>query len=367
MTSPSPSSARESADSRPSAVKAPADRSSRKWISARIAELDAVEDYAEIIRLSMTFQHSGFFFDWIAAQSMPRFSTTPSAPAIYRGGKGKLMATSDRRLHDTANHAMVWGDYGVDSPEAAYSIDMVNALHAKYAKEYPAAFADDELWAYVVAWDVCGLSVTLNRCLGLPHPDEKARTALAIFGVEVVRRLTYVDGTPLPEKFPHLMTYTYDDWVDCLNAYESRTWPYSHDAAMCAQTVLQFFERRFPAPLRPFGRALVTSFWYDGLLAGNGVKPPSAPMRWLACAYLKVLMSIGPLLPDSKESWAEHQKRLEAETGKPMTHVLKVVQNARRPAGGCPAGFTSENPAAGNPAAGNPAAGNPAAGTNATG
>lgn len=326
---------------RPAADAPTDDRSARRWISRRIAQLDPETDYAEIVRLHMSFQIDDFFGDWVAAQSMPRFATSPSAPAIYRGGTGKLIKTSGRRLHDTGNHAFVWAEFGIDSPETRRSMDMINALHAKYAAEYPSAFDDPDLWMYVLSWEVCGVSATLTRYLGLPEPDEKVKRAMAAFGARLTELFVYIDGRTLAEAVP--VPSTYEEWVAALDHYESRQWPYSDEAARCAEAVLGHFEQRFPRPLRRFGRALVTSFWYDGLLAGNGVKPPGRVTRWIARSYIKARLIAGAIRPDSKESWVEHESRVAAESGEPVTHVLRVALGggARRdaaPAAGAPAG-----------------------------
>lgn len=312
------------------------DRSSRRWIRKRIEQLDPVEDYGEIIRLSSVFLLDEFIGDWAAAQSMPRFATSPSAPAIYRNGKGKLMTSSGPRLHDTGNHSFVWAEFGAESPEAQRSIDMVNALHTKYEKVYPSAFDDPDLWVYVMAWMVCGISATLNRYLGFPLPDEKVRIATTIHGRKVAERFVDSKGTTVAEMMPKIDAY--EDWVTCLNQYEGRVWEYSDEAAKCARAVLGHWEGRFPRPLRPFGRALVTSFWYEGLFIGNGVKPPNRALRWCARTYMKVVFAVSALRADSKESWAENQRRRSAETGEPVTHVLKVTQGVAARSG-CPASY----------------------------
>ncbi|MCW8379727.1 hypothetical protein [Streptomyces justiciae] len=314
------------------------DRSSRRWIRRRLGQLDPRKDFAEIFRLNTVFQVNGFMSDWVGAQTMPRFATTPSAPAIYRGGKGKLMLTSDRRLHDTGNHALVWAEYGLDAPQSKHSVDMVNALHTKYAQEYPDAFDDPEPWIYVLGYEICGVYMILNDYLGYPLPDEKSRTAAVLFGKKLAEMVVMDDGRFLTEIISGMDDW--DDWVAVVREYESRIWPYSHEAAMCAAAAIGNFQKRFPGPLRPFGRALVTSFWYEGMYPGAGVERPGRLMRWAATAFMKSLMAVAPLLPDSKESWAEKQQRLYAEKGRPMAHVLKVTQGAAGAGtGGCPVGF----------------------------
>lgn len=347
-----PEQAEQSSEIGASAVatsrRPPDDRSSRRWIRERIDQLDPVKDYAEIIRLSISFYLAPMSVDWVFALSMPRFNIGPSGAAIFRGGQGKLLTNSDRRYDDTDDHFLVWIEYGPESPEVKRSLDIINALHAKWWKEYPAEFNDLDLWTYVLAWEICGTSTIFSEYLGLPEPSEKEKIAKVVFGKKLAELFTYVDGRPLSEVIPPLDTY--EDWVAFLHEYESRPWEYNAESAACLAQVVETFEKRFPVPdfvrpvVRPFARALVTSFWHDGMFASSDVKRPSRFMSWAARAYMKFGISLGGVMPDPKESLSEKLRRESAETGKPLRPILKATQvRADAGAARCPMGFGDQD------------------------
>lgn len=310
------------------------DRSSRRWISKRIESLDPVRDYAEIVKLSTIFRMNPFMGEWAFAVTMPRFSTGPSAPAISRDGKGKLLLKHDRRVDDTVTHFLVWAEHGPESPQARRSVDLINLLHAKWYKEYPAEFEDPDLWMYVIAWEVCG-TISLFTALGLPEPSEKEKIALNIFGQKLAELFVYIDGRPLPEIGP--MPGSYDEWMAFLHKYEAQPWTYNASSEQCAITVLENFEKRFPRRLRSFGRALATSFWHKGMFDCNHVKPPSRVMRWAARTFMKTMLLAGGLMPDPKESYPERLRREAGEKGVPLNPVMRATQ--------CPMGFGRGNTA----------------------
>ncbi|MCW8379702.1 hypothetical protein [Streptomyces justiciae] len=305
-------------------------------------QLDPVRDHAEIIRLSISFYLSPMAVDWVFALSMPRFNIGPSGAAIFRGGKGKLLMNSDRRYDDTDDHFLVWIEYGPDSPQVKRSLDIINALHAKWSKEYPAEFDDLDLWLYVLAWEICGTSSIFTEYLGLPEPSEKEKIAKVVFGKKLAELFVYVDGRPLSEVIPASLE-TYEDWVAYLHEYESRPWEYNAESAACLAQVVETFEKRFPMPLpRSFVRALATSFWHDGMFGCCDIERPGRLMSWAARMFMRVGILMGRILPDPKESLTEKLRRESAETGKPLRAVLKATQVPSPSQGStarCPMGF----------------------------
>lgn len=312
-------------------------------------QLDPVEDYAEVMKLNTSFSLTPGAVDWAFAQSMPRFNLGPSGAAIFRGGKGKLVTTPDRRCDDTDDHFLVWIEYGPESPQVRKSIDIINALHAKWWKEYPAEFDDLDLWTYVLAWEICGTTRLFTEVLGLPEPSEKVKTASVVFGKKLASLFTYIDGRPLSEVIPPLDTY--EEWVAFLEEYESRDWEYNPDTAACLAQVVDIYERRF-FPFRPFGplryfaRAVATAFWHPGMFVSSDIKPPGRFMSWAAKKYMKFGVTMGSIMPDQKESLSEKTRRVAAETGKPLRPILKATQvKAEETPARCPMGFGASDAA----------------------
>lgn len=338
--------------SQPSATQVPAastppgpDRTSRRWIRRRLAQLDAEEDYAEIVALSSIYRLDDFVGDWSFTQSMARFSTGYSGIAIAREGKGKLLTDTDRRFEDTMHHFLVWAEYGPESPQSKRSLNMINALHAKYQKAYPAAFDDLDLWVYVIAFQICGMTSILSECLGLPEPSEKEKIARVRFGKKLAEGFVYIDGRPLTAVLPALDSY--EEWVGFLHEYEARRWTYDANSAAAAAHVLEGWERRSKIPFRWLSRALVTSFWYDGMFDCNGVERPGRFERWAAKNYLRLMLTLGVLLPDPKASLPERMRRAADESGTPLPPVLRATRvkeqaAAGARAGGCPMGYGAE-------------------------
>lgn len=313
------------------------DRSSRRWISERIEQLDPIQDYAEIMKLNTSFYLNEPAVDWAFAQSMPRFNMGPSGAAIFRGGQGKLIESPERRLYDTDDHFLVWIEYGPESPQVKRSVDIINALHRRWSKEYPAEFDDLDLWTYVLAWEICGTPTLFTEKLGFPEPSEKVKTASVIFGKKLAELFVYIDGRPLSEAIPPMDTY--EEWVAFLHKYESQHWTYEPDTAKCLAQVIDIYTSRSKLP-KPLATAVVTEFWHDGMFKSCDVKKPSRLMGWAARAYMKFGLTMAKIMPDPKESLTEKMRRESAATGTPLRPILKATQVTDEAAPSrCPMGF----------------------------
>lgn len=305
----------------------PEDRSSRHWIRERLELLDPVEDYAELLKLTGVFAMSDFIMDWSFTASMPRFNLGPSGTAISRGGKGKLFTDVNRRIDDTSGHGITWLEFGPESPQAKRSLNMVNALHAKYQKIYPAEFDDLDLWIYVLAFQVVGMSIIFSDYLGFPEPSEREKIASAVFGKKLAEQFVYIDGRPLSDVVPAMDTYA--DWVAFMREYESREFAYNQETTDCLNQVIVGYQNRVRLP-KFFSRALVTSFWHDGMFRYTGIKPSNRFLTWLARKYLKLMMISSGLSRaikgDPKESYPERKRREAAESGRPLNSIMRATQ-----------------------------------------
>lgn len=320
-------------------VLPPEDRSSRHWIRERLALLDPERDYVEIRRLS-GFAMSDFMVNWAFTLGMPRFNLGPSGTPLSRGRQGKLFADVDRRIDDVFTHGLTWAQFGPESPQTKRSMDIVNALHAKYQKIYPEEFSDLETWVYVIAFQVCGMPMIFSDYLGFPPPDEKEKISSAVFGNKLAEQFVYVDGRRLSEVMPPLPTY--DDWVDFVRRYESRVFEYNQDATDCLNQVIHGYQKRSKLPAF-FSRAVATSFWHDGMFRYTGIRPPGKFMKALARNYIRAVMLSSVLrraiVGDPKESYWERLEREAAESRRPMNPVMKAVKAApAASAGACPMG-----------------------------
>jgi hypothetical protein len=322
-------------------------RTGPRWIKRRVETLDAERDYTEIVKLTTLFHVNAFFVDWAFTHIICRATTGHSAKAITREGTGKLVNRADSRFDDTSHHFLVWNQWGPGSPETKRSVDIINALHAKYQKIYPSAFDDLPLWAYVIAWEVAGIAVLAREVLGLPELDDKEKQARAIWGRKLTESFTYIDGRPLSEVMPALSTF--EDFISFIHEYESQPWAPDANSTACANAVLDKYQERHQRLPRPLARALVTTFWHDGQFECNGIERPTWFWRQTAKNFMRVQMVAMALMPSPKESMVEKMLREAAERGETLPPIMRASVGPRASSdeatsSGCPMGFGMEAP-----------------------
>ena len=316
-------------------------RTGYRWIKRRVETLDPQRDYTEIVKLTTLFHVNDFFVDWAFTHIMCRATTGHSAKAITREGTGKLLNKTDNRFDDTSHHFMVWNEWGPGSPQAARSVDIINALHAKYQKIYPSAFDDQPLWAYVIAWEVAGIAILAREYLGLPELDDKVKEARAVWGRKLSESFIHSDGRPLSEVMPALETF--EDFIDFVHEYESQPWTPDPNSTACANAVLDKYAERHKRLPRPLARALVTTFWHDGQFECNGIERPTWFWREAAKNYMRAVMLGLALRPSPKESMVEKMLRVAAERGETLPPIMRASVGAgaaedRVTSSGCPMG-----------------------------
>ncbi|MBC2638199.1 MULTISPECIES: hypothetical protein [unclassified Rhodococcus (in: high G+C Gram-positive bacteria)] len=316
-----------------------------RWIKRRVQTLDPQRDYTEIVKLGSLFHVNDFVLDWAFTTIMCRATNGHSAVAINREGTGKLVTTAGNRFDDTTDHFLVWNEFGPDAPETKRSVDIINALHAKYQKLYPSAFDDLPLWVYVIAWEVAGLSILAEDYLGLPKLDPKQREARAVWGRKLAESFTYIDGGPLSDVMPHLETF--EDFVAFVHEYESQPWVPDANTKACHQAVLDKYAQRNKRLPRPLTDALVTTFWHDGQFECNGIERPSPFWRAAAKNYMRAVLIGTQLKPSPKESAVEKMLREAREQNKRLGPIMRSSIRASAAAdetpatssAGCPMGF----------------------------
>jgi hypothetical protein len=311
---------------------------SRKWIRRRIEQLDPYADYAEIWALSYIYNVTDFELHWVFTLANPHLGVTQwGAEASYRGGQGALVVQAEARAANTNDHMLLWAEHGPESPVTAKAVDIVNKLHAKWAKPYPGAFSHSDDFVYLFS-DAATAEDTLRRSLGLPGWSAKQKIAAhrywcelaSLFTVEGGAKLTDVDK--MPESFDAMAAYA--------EAYLARPWPDNPVGAAFTEALLDECTRRwFPRPLRPFGRALVTSFFAPSLFRAYKMSPPNRMMRTLARATIWAMIVYSDYIrADEKEPITE-RRRLVAKQRVPPSAIDTTVHRAvqkESPGGACP-------------------------------
>lgn len=320
-------------------------RKGPRWIKRRLKALNPQRDYTEIVKLTSLFHVNDFILDWAFTTIMCRATNGHSAVAINREGTGKLVTTAQNRFDDTTDHFLVWNEFGPDAPETKRSVDIINALHAKFQNIYPSAFDDRPLWIYVIAWEVAGLSILAEDYLGLPKLSAKEREARAVWGCKLAESFIYIDGGPLSAVMPDLQTF--EDFVAFVHEYESQPWAPDANTKACHQAVLdKYAQRNKPLP-RGLTDALVTITWHDGQFTCNGIDRPSPFWRAIAKWYLRAVLVSTQMMPSPKESAVEKMLRKASEQGLTLGPIMRSSVSAGAgaklsddvPSAGCPMGF----------------------------
>ncbi|MFD4605750.1 hypothetical protein ACFWPQ_48040 [Streptomyces sp. NPDC058464] len=303
---------------------------SRKWIQRRIDQLDPEADYAEIYRLAIMYGTSNFLRNWAFALNMPHFAIPRrTAEAVYREGRGKLLRFREDRVDDTSGHVFVWGEHGPDSPYSLASIDIINKLHAHWAREYPDAFAHAEDYVYVACFEATNMHSAM-RTLGLPGLPEKQKIAAHRFWYGIASHMT-VDTDRTITEAAHIPD-DFDGMVRFCEGYENRDWGDNEPGHRLTRTVLdQFAERWFPRWLRPLGEAMVTVFYSPGMLRVHRIPEPKPVWRGLARTVMKARFLYSRFLQaDPAESTPDRRRRMAAEGLCPYSAVDVAVHRAVR-------------------------------------
>lgn len=300
----------------------------RKWIKRRIDELDPLVDYEEIWRLTSLYNINDFQLHWFYAVTFPYFLVAVrGAESVYRGGQGKMDRHATKRVDDTVDHMMVWWEHGPRSPATRKSVEMINKLHAHWARQYPGHFSFAEDYVNTLCYEATSMHV-LQRSLGLPGYNEKQKVAAHRFWSEMAHLFTLEDGRALsevaamPESFEAMEAFRRD--------YDAQPWPDNPAGrAASASFVEHFATRWFPRPLRFLGRALVTSFYDENVQRVQAIAPPAPPLRGVARQIIKVLILLTEhVRPDDTESVPERRRRLVAEGGARSSTVDVAVHRA---------------------------------------
>lgn len=300
----------------------------RKWIKGRIDELDPEVDYEEIWSLTSLYNVDDFQYHWFYAVTFPYFLVTQrGADSVYRQGTGKMERQATKRVHDTVDHMLVWWEHGPHSPATRASVQMINKLHAHWAKQYPGYFSYPEDYVNTLCYEATAMHL-LQRSLGLPGYNKKQQVAAHRFWSEMGALFTLEDGRVLTDVVD--MPTSFDAMVAFRHDYDAQPWPENPAGEAAAVSFVEHFATTwFPRPLRPFGRALVTSFYEPAIMRVCKVPPPRPALRWLARRVLKTLILLTEhVRPDDRETVTDRRRRKVTEKGAPPSIVDVSVHRA---------------------------------------
>ncbi|HWL44302.1 MAG TPA: hypothetical protein VNQ73_15280 [Ilumatobacter sp.] len=306
----------------------------RKWIARRMEELDPETDYDEIWKLMAAYQPNEFVMNLVYTVTFPHFIVRElDALPVVRAGDGKMFQRAHSRADDTTRKFQTWWANGSTSEETKKSVDGVNAMHARYAVEYPDSFAVNDTFVYALCYEAAGLHRLMLR-VGRPGFSKKEQEAAARYwgNVAVLFKLggTGPSVTGFPESFEGVMAF--------MDAWEAEDVP-RHAYGHAAVTALlnQFAERFFPRPLRGLARKWVISLYPDHLVHAYELKVPN---RLAKVAYRKftatVFWIVQHVAPDPQITYIErHRQRDDAAVDK-IKRMDAEFKARHQPDFGCP-------------------------------
>ena len=309
-----------------------APRRPRKWVAARIDELDPETDYVEIVRLTTLYGSNDLQMHWFYTVGTAVAAISPTVlAAVYRDGAGKYVTAPTKRKDDSNDHMMLWFEHGPHAPATEQSVAMVNSYHAHFAKSFPDAFADPEDYIYILCANATLVHTAMRR-LGLPGMSEKQKRAAFLFWSELATRFTMPDGTVVTtlQAFPD----SFEAMEHLVADYMARPWPVHEGGHRSTSSAIEHFaETWFPRPMRFFGRALVTSFLPEEVMRAHDIKAAPAPLTWASRRVMKTLMLLGThVLPDPTDSLPDARRRAAA-SGSSKPSVVDTAVHRRLQAG----------------------------------
>ncbi len=297
----------------------------RKWISKAIEALDPEEDYAEIMRLSVTYRSNDTFMDLIYSITFPNFVVpNRGALAVLREGKGKVFRHAEKRMDDTARHILIWNEFGPRHKYTLRSVESLNILHEHWSKKYPGSFKHNEDYIYTLCYEATLFHRLMER-VGLHGLSEKEKLASWKFYSELCKLFRNAETGKSLKDFPN-------DFGGCLSfveQYEACKRPPNAYASAIDDTLIRAFAKRhLPAALRPFGRALVLALLPEGTVRGLGLTAPNILIRKFCRTAFAVYLLIGlKLLPDPVRS---HPEIIREQTGESVEQYVQAVTGGTR-------------------------------------
>jgi hypothetical protein len=315
-------------------------RSPRKWIRRRIEQLDPHVDYQEIWALSYIYNVTDFELHWAYTIDNSHLGLTMwGADAAYRDGTGAMIVQAEQRTANTNDHMLLWAEHGPDSPVTKQAIDIVNRHHSKWAQHYKGSFSHSEDYIYLFS-AAATAEDTLKRSLGLPGWSKSQKIAAHRFWSGIAELFTVESGEVLTEVEP--MPETFEACAAYAQHYVERPWPENPIGAPFTEALLeQFLNAWFPhRVLRPFGRALITTFFAPSLFRIYGMEPPHWALRALARGFVRAkLVYRDYIRADEKDPITERRRQLVATNEAKASRIDTTVHRAahkRDPGSECP-------------------------------
>jgi mpaB/rubber oxygenase-like protein len=261
----------------------------RRSILDEIQGLDPERDHQRIVFLSTCYE---FPFDTTRSLEFALFRTfcVLSISALL-DRTGEFRERAQKRYDDTDLIVSELMERGYDSERGERALRRMNQQHGRFR------IANDD-FLYVLSTFIYE-PIRWNARFGWRPMCERERLAMFHFWREVGLRMGIRD---IPADYPELEHYNID--------YERRHYRYTETNARVGAATVELFASWFPHPSRPLVRRAIYALLAEALIDGFGFPHPSARMRRLVAAGLKMRARFVGWLP------ARRRPRLRTE----MTH-----------------------------------------------
>jgi hypothetical protein len=255
---------------------------------AQIRRMDPYEQASEIYLLTTAYE-----FPWDTTRALElALYRTYAVPSI-----GRLLATTaeltdrtQKRYDDTALLLDAVIEHGFDSREARTAIRRINQMHRAYD------IGDDDM-RYVL----CTFVVVPKRWIdayGWRRLSRHETVASAVHYRTLGRHMGIKD---VPQ--------TYEEFEDCLDAYEAAHFAWDADARRVADATLDLMASWYPSPLAPLLRASTLALLDDPLLEAFRYPPPGPAARALVRRAVRTRGRLVRLLPPRRRPHHARQNR----------------------------------------------------------
>lgn len=254
---------------------------SRKHISERIAELDAVHDHQEILYLL-----NCHVFPWDIERALEfALFRTYAVPSISEklAATGELTKRPRKRYDDTEIIMYTLTEHGYDSERGRRALRRMNQMHNRFPIQ------NHEL-LYVLTTFIYEPIRWIER-FGYRSLTEQERLSFFYFYCEVGKRMNIKD---IPEDYHEFEQFNID--------YEREHFRYADSNRKVGEVTCDLFLGMYlPKFLYPLGRPVLYAAMDDPLLNAFGFPKPSALMRGLVRRLLRLRAHLLRFAPERKE------------------------------------------------------------------
>ncbi|MFI2435356.1 oxygenase MpaB family protein [Streptomyces sp. NPDC018693] len=242
----------------------------------QIRRMDPYEDASEIYRLTVAHE---FPWDTTRALELALFRTY-AVPSIGRllARTAELTDRTQKRYDDTSLLLDAVVEHGFDSQEGRTAIRRINQMHRSYD------ITNDDM-RYVL----CTFVVVPKRWIDAYGWRRLSRHEIVASTVHYGTLGRHMGIKDIPE--------TYEEFEDCLDAYETAHFAWDEGARRVSDATLSLMASWYPRPLAPLLRTTTLALLDDPLLKAFRYTPPGPMTRTLVRRAVRARGRVVRLLP----------------------------------------------------------------------